>query len=184
MSEPQGIHSVDRVVLGDRIPHDERLAILRFWIGAKESYHTRNHQGTSYTSSSRGWDFGVDVENRSDVEMKLVLILRTVAADGFSTSTRTMIVEAAPGEQARRWANLTIHKKSEFTRIVIADICISPTSEKVSVMRTKPEQSIHQMLNLQSVRFPRRIRDISFWGCYGIVLLILLAFSVIGFLGL
>jgi len=130
----------DAVLLGDRVPHDERLSILRFWLSP---------------SPGEGWDLGLDIKNRSNTKMLLQISFRVADSDGFSIKNHDWNMVIAPGERLRQKIfPVTGGSKRDFRRFVISDIRVRSLSEVEWSGTSSPNQSVYEMFQLDQISLP------------------------------
>ena len=125
--------------LGDRLPHDERLTILRFWLRCSRI-------------DSSDLAFGIDVENTSKTEMRLDIYFRVSMHDNFTMMNQSFARLIKPGER-RRESIQVAHAMKDFKRFLVTDIRIGPSAGGENATFS-PNASIYDMFSMDQISRP------------------------------
>jgi hypothetical protein len=166
MSEKKIERAVDAASFKALLPQDSRLKIARLNLGVEVHYYTYISSvsgapggsvsgGGTAGGSYRTYDFGYDVENVSDISMRVQFTTAKMSKDGYSLEKRHSWVDVIPGEKSRVWSGLSLKPGHDFKSQIISEIGIGPTppvgakgvvtwSEK-----TSPNKSLYEVFGLE-----------------------------------
>lgn len=147
------------------VPHDPRLRIEHLCIGYEETYSSYIEGVTTTLGNVSGggsrtvrhhlYDFGLAVENISDISMSIQVVIVRTDKDGYLLENQSVGFDISPGEKRRIWTGLTVSNNGnfkEFKSYQVNHIGVGPTPPSGPVKFseiTSPKINICDMFGLE-----------------------------------